>query len=77
MLEPFYVGAAGAGPDGPHVRGGRSLDHAAHRFGLARTWRAPRQSLMPYRLFKDMTDVELHAIYAYLQTVPPKPYGNR
>ena len=34
-------------------------------------------SLMPYRLFKDMTDVELQAIYAYLQTVPPKPYGNR
>lgn len=32
---------------------------------------------MPYRLFKDMTDVELQAIYAYLQTVPPKPYGNR
>ena len=34
-------------------------------------------SLMPYRLFKNMTDVELQAIYAYLQTVPPKPYGNR
>ena len=34
-------------------------------------------SLMPYRLFKDMTDVELQAIYAYLQTVPAKPYGNR
>ena len=32
---------------------------------------------MPYRLFKDMTDVELQAIYAYLQTFPPKPYGNR
>lgn len=34
-------------------------------------------SLMPYRLFKEMTDVELQAIYAYLQTVPPKTYGNR
>lgn len=34
-------------------------------------------SLMPYRLTKEMTDVELQAIYAYLQTVPPKPYGNR
>ena len=34
-------------------------------------------SLMPYRLFRNMTDVELQAIYAYLQTVPAKPYGNR
>jgi mono/diheme cytochrome c family protein len=34
-------------------------------------------SLMPYRLTKEMTDVELQAIYAYLQTVPPKAYGNR
>lgn len=34
-------------------------------------------SLMPYRLFKSMTDVELKAIYAYLKTVPAKAYGGR
>jgi mono/diheme cytochrome c family protein len=34
-------------------------------------------SIMPWRLTKEMTDVELKAIYAYLKTVPPKEYGNR
>jgi mono/diheme cytochrome c family protein len=34
-------------------------------------------SLMPYRLTKEMTDVELKAVFAYLKTVPPKEYGNR
>ena len=34
-------------------------------------------SLMPWRLTKEMTDVELEAIYAYLRTVPAKPYGSR
>ena len=34
-------------------------------------------SLMPYRLTKEMTDVELKALFAYLKTVPPKEYGNR
>ena len=33
--------------------------------------------LMPWRLTKSMTDVELKAVYAYLGTVPPKAYGNR
>jgi mono/diheme cytochrome c family protein len=34
-------------------------------------------STMPWRLTKEMTDVELKAVFAYLKTVPPKPYGNR
>jgi mono/diheme cytochrome c family protein len=34
-------------------------------------------TLMPWRLTKQMTDVELRALYAYLRTVPPKPYGGR
>src|SRR5215831_13372356 len=38
---------------------------------------SPVDSLMPWRLTKSMTDVELKAIYAYLRTVPPKEYGNR
>lgn len=37
----------------------------------------PVDTLMPWRLTKHMTDVELKAMYAYLRTVPPKPYGNR
>jgi mono/diheme cytochrome c family protein len=38
---------------------------------------SPVDSLMPWRLTKSMTDVELKAVYAYLRTVPPKEYGNR
>ena len=34
-------------------------------------------SLMPIRLTKEMTDVELNALFAYLKTVPPKEFGNR
>ena len=32
---------------------------------------------MPWRLMKEMTDVELKALYAYLRTVPAKAYGGR
>jgi mono/diheme cytochrome c family protein len=38
---------------------------------------SPVDTLMPYRLTKHMTDVELSALYAYLRTVPARPYGNR
>jgi mono/diheme cytochrome c family protein len=34
-------------------------------------------SLMPYRYTKDLNDDELHAIWLYLKTVPPKEFGNR
>lgn len=34
-------------------------------------------SAMPWRLMKEMTDVELKALYAYLRTVPAKAYGGR
>lgn len=32
---------------------------------------------MPVRLTKLMTDTEIKAVWAYLKTVPPKPYGGR
>ena len=38
---------------------------------------SPIDTLMPWRLTKHMTDVELRAVYAYLRTVPPKPFGGR
>ena len=34
-------------------------------------------SAMPWRLTKEMTDIELKAVFAYLKTVPAKAYGNR
>ena len=47
-----------------------------------RTGRRPDGSaidstLMPIKLLRRMDDVELAAIYAYLQTVPAREYGNR
>lgn len=32
---------------------------------------------MPWRLMRQMTDVELRALYAYLHTLPARPYGGR
>ena len=47
-----------------------------------RTGRRPDGSaidstVMPIRLLRQMDDVEVAALYAYLRTLPPKPYGNR
>ena len=32
---------------------------------------------MPWKVFRGMTDAELHAIWLYLRTVPAKPFGNK
>jgi mono/diheme cytochrome c family protein len=37
------------------------------------TLRAP----MPWKTIANMTDDELHAVWLYLQSVPPRPYGTR
>jgi hypothetical protein len=46
-----------------------------------RTGRRPDDStidpFMPWRFIGQMTDEELHAIWLYLQSVPPKAFGNR
>lgn len=34
-------------------------------------------SFMPYRFTREMTDEDLRAVYAFLQTVPAKAFGNR
>ncbi|MHB1095426.1 MAG: c-type cytochrome [Gemmatimonadaceae bacterium] len=37
----------------------------------------PIDSLMPYRFTKLMTDDEIRALWLFLKTVPPKPFGGR
>jgi mono/diheme cytochrome c family protein len=37
----------------------------------------PLDRTMPVNMTKQMTDTELKALYAYLRTVPPKPYAVR
>lgn len=32
---------------------------------------------MPWEVFHGMTDAEVHAIWLYLRSVPPKPFGNK
>jgi len=34
-------------------------------------------TVMPIRLLRQMDDVEMAALYAYLRTVPPREFGNR
>ena len=31
---------------------------------------------MPWKVFRGMTDAEIHAVWLYLKSVPPKPFGN-
>lgn len=32
---------------------------------------------MPWRVFRNMSDDDLHSLWLYLQTVPPKEFGNK
>jgi hypothetical protein len=32
---------------------------------------------MPWKVFRGMTDAEIHAMWLYLRSVPPKPFGNK
>ena len=32
---------------------------------------------MPWKVVRGMTDAEIHAIWLYLRSVPPKPFGNK
>jgi hypothetical protein len=34
-------------------------------------------TMMPIPLTREMTDLETRAVYMYLRTVPPKPFGGR
>ena len=50
-------------------------------FKVLREGKSPRgvqlDTLMPYRYTRFMTDDEIRAVWAYLQTVPPKEFGQR
>lgn len=49
----------------------------AMREGVAPDGRHLDAEQMPWRNFGRMNDVELHALWAWLQTLPPVPEGNR
>jgi len=38
---------------------------------------APIDEFMPWRILRRMSDEELGALWAYLQSVPPREFGNK
>jgi mono/diheme cytochrome c family protein len=47
------------------------------RTGITRHNRPINAQYMPWTSYQHMTDDELEATWAYLQALPPKPFGNR
>ncbi len=47
------------------------------RTGTTRHNREINPQYMPWSSYKFMTDTELEAVWLYLQSLPPKPFGNR
>jgi hypothetical protein len=37
----------------------------------------PLNPFMPVENWKNFDDTEMHALWAYLQTLPPRPFGGR
>jgi len=65
----------------PHASGLAEWDRddffVAMRDGRSRDGAAMNAEQMPYPVFARMTDVELDALWSYLQDVPPRPFGER
>ena len=34
-------------------------------------------AFMPWQVYRNMSDDDLHSLWLYIQTVPPKPFGNK
>lgn len=47
------------------------------RYGITRHGREINPQYMPWTSYRHMTDDELEAVWTYLQSLPPVPYGNR
>ena len=49
----------------------------ALRTGKTPDGRELRSEYMPWKSYRYMDDLELKAVWLYLQSLPPKDYGNR
>jgi hypothetical protein len=38
---------------------------------------SPINEFMPWKIFRGMNDDDLRALWLYLQSVPPKQFGNK
>jgi mono/diheme cytochrome c family protein len=71
---PSPVPAANITPEGL-----KAYDEASFSRALREGKRpsgAPINQAMPWKLTREMNDDEIRAVWNYLQTVPPKPFGN-
>ena len=79
MSPPDWPAAANLTPGEGSVLP-RYADAAAFRASM-RTGQRPDGStisgVMPFQSLREMSDTDLDAIRAYLQSVPPRPAGNR
>ncbi len=77
-LPPSFPAAANITPD---PNSGIGKWHKADFYTAMRAGRRPNGSdinpFMPWAQFKQMSDTELDALWAYLQTLPPRPAGGR
>lgn len=58
-----------------------TLDKGAGQFvTMLRSGKRPdgtAVSVMPFESLRELNDVDVQALYAYLKTVPAKPFGQR
>lgn len=78
---PLEEGPPGSVPASNLTPEGLKAYDEAKFFTVLRTGKRPsgvptNSEFMPWKLTALMTDDEIRAIWKYLQTVPPKPYGN-
>lgn len=75
---PVFPAAANITPHESGILGWTKADFvAAVQEGKARDGRTFEPQFMPWPNFRHMTDVEIEALWQYIQTLPPREYGNR
>jgi len=77
-VPPEWPEAANLTPDPSGVKGmSEQAFLAVMRQGRSTRGKSINPEYMPWSIFKNLTDVELGAVYDYLKTLPPRPAGGR
>jgi mono/diheme cytochrome c family protein len=74
---PQFPPARNITPDATGIGGWSEADFVRAMREGKRPDGAPIDPFMPWKSFAAMTDVEMAALWAYLQSVPARPAGNR
>ena len=76
-VPPHWPSASNLTPAGPLVAWSEAEFFNVMREGITPDGRQLEAEYMPYQIFGYMTDQELHALFAYLKTIPTYPTGIR